>query len=85
VDRFCHDKPPALVCSCLDRFYIPTNCGEAINQTTLNTIQLYEQFATISYCSANFAGQIGDKVTCPGGTCPLVEQSNVTIVDRLAR
>jgi hypothetical protein len=81
----CPGKTPTLVCSYLSRFYIPADYREAIDQTTLSTLQLYEQYATVSYCGANVNGQIGAKVTCPEGTCPLVEQNNVTIVDRLAR
>jgi hypothetical protein len=62
---------------------IEANYYKAIDQTTLNTVQLYEQYATISYCAANTAGRIGAKVTCPGGTCPLIEGNDVTIIANL--
>jgi hypothetical protein len=61
-------------------FLYPTKSRTAINSTTFSTLQLYAQYATVSYCAANYNGRIGAKVTCPGGTCPLVEQKNVTIV-----
>jgi|ERR1700691_2345724 len=52
-----------------------------VPQGDFDTLNLYAQYSTAAYCSANFAATPGTNVTCPGGSCPMILSGNTEIID----
>ncbi|EED24548.1 lipase precursor, putative [Talaromyces stipitatus ATCC 10500] len=53
--------------------------ADAINTTTLATLNLYEQYSAAAYCTRNTIASPGTLITCAAGNCPLVETNGATI------
>ena len=53
----------------------------AVTQELYDRLNLFEQFTAAAYCLNNNDSP-GNKLTCAGGACPLVEQSTtVTLTE----